>query len=185
MKLHYKMSKQEWKELLDYLNTSPNIHLVHYAETDNDGYFVDFCYATIEYNGNYYYLEDGRTNLTDFTVCRFLKISPYEKQQNAYPRYIYSTEELVEYMKSSRQAIPLSQTYMQRIYLTHIYGITNGHTALWHLRYELAGNREKAILENLEHITMVRHTKDYCVLRFHSANGDWFDYETKSKRITG
>ena len=185
MKLSYKMSQQEWKELLDYLKTIDGVYITYYPKTDNDGYFVDFSYILFEYNGEFYYLEDGQTSLTGFKVCKYLKFSPYEKRQNAYPRYIHSTEDLLEYMRTSTCKTPLSSTYNQRIYLNELYGMRNGHTNLWHLEYELAGNREKAILYGLDHITMERNTKDYCVLRFHSADGDWFDYETKSHRITG
>ena len=186
MNLHYKMSKQEWKDLLIYLQTIPNVRLTHYAETDNDGYFVDFCYATFEYNGNFYYIEDGRCSLTDFSICRYLKMSPYEKQQNSYSVYIHSTEQLLEYINTDGRMGVLSNTHKQRIFLTsNLYILRDGKTDLWRLKNELAGNREKAILDNLDCITTIRNTHDYLVLRFHSKDGNWFDYETKSRRITG
>ena len=186
MNLRYKMSKQEWKDLLIYLQTIPNVRLTYYAETDNDGYFVDFCYATIEYNGHFYYLEDGRTSLTDFHVCRYLKMSPYEKQQNAYPRYIHSTEELLDYMNTCGRMSVLRDTHKQRIFLgSDLYVLRDRTTDLWKLKNELAGNREKEILYNLDCITTIKHTHDYLVIRFHDADGNYFDYETKSRRITG
>lgn len=185
MKLSYKMSKQEWKELLDYLKTIDGVYITRYPKTDNNGYFVDFSFIWFEYNGAFYYLEDGQTSLTDFKVCRYLKYSPYERRQNAYPTYIHSTEELLEYINKPIYNKPLSGTYNQRIYSTELYGMRNGHTNLWHLEYELAGNREKDILYGLDRITMVMHTEDYCVLRFHDLDGNYFDYETKSRRITG
>lgn len=185
MQLRYKMSKQEWKDLLIYLQTIPNVRLTHYAETDNNGYFVDFCYATIEYNDAFYYLEDGRTSLTDFKVCRYAKLSPYEKQQNAYPIYIHSTEELLDYMNKTDRTGVLSGTHKQRIFLTsNLYTLNGGITNLWRLRNELAGSREKAVLADLESITTIQHTHDYLVLRFHSKDGNYFDYECKSHRIT-
>ena len=42
-----------------------------------------------------------------------------------------------------------------------------------------------AILFSLTCITTTQHTHDYHVLRFHSSNGRYFDYEVKSKRIVG
>ena len=51
--------------------------------------------------------------------------------------------------------------------------------------YELAGYRERAILDNLADVTVQMHTTDYLVLRFTSKDGNYFDYETKSHRITG
>ena len=186
MKLSYKMSKQEWKDLFDYLRTIPGVYITHFATTDNYGYFVDFCYMTIEYNGNFYYLQDGRTSFDHFSVCRYLKISPYEKQQNEYPQYIYSIDDLWKYMNYSTKERPLSKTYKQRIYLvTNLYTLVDGKTHLWRLKNELAGYKEKEVLDHLVRITMEMHTEDYCVLRFHSEDGNYFDYETKSRRITG
>jgi hypothetical protein len=182
MKLSYKPSKQEWRELLDFLKSIPDVYITYYARTDKDGYFEDFSYITFEYNGEFYYLQGS---LEGFRVLKYLKFSPYERQQNAYYRQINSTDDLLEYMKNSHHDKPLSNTHRQRIYLTELYGMRNGHTDLWHLEYELAGNREKAILYGLNRITMVMHTKDYCVLRFHDLEGNYFDYETKSRRITG
>lgn len=51
--------------------------------------------------------------------------------------------------------------------------------------YELAGYRERAILDNLADVIVQMNTEDYLVLRFISKDGDYFDYETKSRRITG
>ena len=186
MKLSYKMSKQEWKDLIDYLRTIPGVYVTHFAKTDINGYFVDYHYVTIEYNGNFYYIQDGQVSLEDFSVCRYLKISPYEKQQNEYPQHIYSTDDLWKYMNYSTKERPLSKTHKQRIYLvTNLYTLIAGRTHLWRLQNELAGSREKSILQDLAHITMEMHTKDYCVLRFHAEDGSYFDYETKSRRITG
>lgn len=182
MKLSYKPSKQEWRELLDYLKTLDGVYITYYARTDKDGYFEDFSYITFEYNGEFYYLQGS---LEGFRVLKYLKISPYEKRQNSYYSIIHSTEDLLEYMKRPICYRPISNTHNQRIYLTELYGMRDGHTNLWHLEYELAGNREKEILYGLDRITMERNTEDYCVLRFHNAEGNFFDYETKSRRITG
>ena len=51
--------------------------------------------------------------------------------------------------------------------------------------YAMAGYRERAILDNLADVTVQMNTKDYLVLRFISKDGDYFEYETKSRRITG
>lgn len=51
--------------------------------------------------------------------------------------------------------------------------------------YELAGYREREILDNLAKVTVQMNTEDYLVLRFHSTEGNYFDYEVKSHRITG
>ena len=182
MRLHPKMTPQEWKDLLDYLKANGAL-LTHHPETDNNGLFVNFKYVTIEYNGEFYYLQGNLNMFYPFTVTRYSKVSPYIKRQSGYPHEIYDTEQLLAYMNKGGLRHKIGN-YEQRIYLTELYGMRDGHTNLWHLENELAGYREKAILSNLAHITMQRNTEDYCVLRFHSTNGDWFDYETKSKRIT-
>lgn len=51
--------------------------------------------------------------------------------------------------------------------------------------YEMAGYRERAILDNLADVTVVMNTEEYLVLRFTSKDGYSFEYETKSRRITG
>ena len=47
MKLHPKMTSQEWKDLLDYLKAN-DVLLTYYPETDNDGLFMYFKYALVE-----------------------------------------------------------------------------------------------------------------------------------------
>jgi hypothetical protein len=177
------MTPQEWKDLLDYLKAN-DVLLTYYPETDNDGLFVDLKYAIVEYDGEFYSLQGNSNKFEPFTVTRYLKVSPYAKRQSAYPYEIYDTEQLLAYMRQCGLRHKVGGCE-QRIYLTSgLYRLRDGYTDLWRLKNEIARYREKAVLENLAHITMQRNTKDYCVLRFHSSNGDWFDYETKSKRIT-
>ena len=183
MKLHSNMNQTKWDDLLYFL-TAKGAYISYIAETNNDRAFVYYKYVLVEYKGAFYYMQNPLNIFEPFEVTRYLKVNPYEKQQNAYPVTIHNTDELIAYMEQDSTKKPLKGTYKQRIYLTELYGMRDGHTNLWYLENELAGYREKAILTNLAHITMQRNTKDYCVLRFHSSDGDWFDYETKSKRIT-
>ena len=184
MKLHSTMSQTEWNDLLNFL-TANGAHISHIAETDNNRAFVRYKYVLIEYKDAFYYMQNPLNMFEPFEVTRYLKVNPYERQQNAYPITVHDTDELIAYMEQEFVKTALKGTYKQRIYQTDgLYTLRDGHTDLWRLENELAGYREKAILINLAHITMQRNTKDYCVLRFHSSNGDLFDYETKSKRIT-
>ena len=184
MKLYSTMTPQEWKDLLNFL-TRQGARITYLAETDNNGLFVDYRYATVEYKGNFYYMQNPLNMFENFEVTRYKKLSPYEKQQTSYPRCVCSTDELLEFMNEGSDFHALRSTHKQRIYLTELYGLKDHHTDLWRLENELAGYREKEILANLAHITMEMHTKDYRVLRFHSVDGNYFDYETKSHRITG
>ena len=184
MKLYATMTAQEWKDLLGWLSAR-GCKLTSFPETDKNGLFVDFKYALVEYGGEFYYLQGDSNRFYPFTVTRYSKISPYIKHQNAYPHEPYNTDVLWDYMNTSHVQRPFENTYNQRIFLTELYGLRNGRTDLWRLEHELAGYREKEILANLESITTLQHTHDYHVLRFHSADGNYFDYETKSRRITG
>jgi hypothetical protein len=184
MKLHAKMTPQEWKDLLGWLSAR-GCKLTSFPETDQNGLFVNFKYALVEYNGAFYYIQGNLNMFYQFTVTRYYKVSPYVKHQSAYRHDVYDTEQLFDYMNESHVNRKLKDTHDQRIFLTELYGLRNGRTDLWRLEHELAGFREKEVLANLESITTLQHTHDYHVLRFHSADGNYFDYETKSRRITG
>jgi hypothetical protein len=177
------MNNQEWNDLLNYL-TAKGALITYFAEKDNDGAFVRYKYALVEYKDEFYYMENPLNMFEPFTVTRYTKISPYEKRQNAYPREFRDTDALLEYMNESHVQRHLKDTHTQWLF-GDLRRMKDGHTDLWHLENKLAGWREKNILGRLTIISMVQNTKDYCVLRFHSADGDYFDYETKSRRITG
>lgn len=183
MKLHSTMSPQEWKDLLNYL-TARGALITHIPETDANGLFVDYRFALIEYKGEFYYMQNPHNMFEPFEVTRYSKVSPYERRQNAYPREVRSTDDLLVYMNAEHEQRPLKGSPTQWLF-GDLRGMRDGHTHLWRLENELAGWREKNILSSLASISMAMHTKDYCVLRFHSADGNHFDYETKSRRITG
>ena len=50
---------------------------------------------------------------------------------------------------------------------------------------KIAGWRENNILDHLVKVEKVKAPADYEVLRFVSTDGTHFDYDTKSKQITG
>ncbi len=183
MKLHSTMNDQEWDNLLNYL-TARGALVTFFAEKNNDGAFVRYKYALIEYKNEYYYMQNPHNIFEPFEVTRYTKISPYERRQNALPRWMENTDQLLAYMNEEHIGVPLKGTYKQWLF-DDLRKMKDGHTHLWRLENELAGNREKNILGRLTSISMVQNTKDYCVLRFHSADGNYFDYETKSRRITG
>ena len=183
MKLHSIMTNQEWDDLLNHL-TERGALITSFAEKNADGAFVRYKYALVEYNGEFYYMQNPLNMFEPFTVTRYAKVSPYEKRQNAYPKAVHDTEELFAYMQDKHLRRPIPDTYVQWIF-NDLRKIKDGNTHLWHLKHHLAGWREKDILSKLTSISMVQNTEDYCVLRFHSADGNWFDYETKSHRITG
>ena len=183
MKLHSTMNNEEWKNLLDYLIAEGAI-TTYFAEKDNFGNFVYYKYATVEYDGNFYYMQNPLNMFEPFTVTKYLKLSPYEMRQCEYPKEVRNTDELLAYMKDKNgRKTPLKDTYTQRIFIAELYGVRNGKTALCDLKNE-AGWRENNIMNNLKSISMTYRTKDHCVLRFIANDGEYFDYETKARRVT-
>ena len=51
--------------------------------------------------------------------------------------------------------------------------------------YNTGGYRERAILDDLTDIKTKQYSKEYWVFTFHDSNGNTFDYEYHSRRITG
>ena len=51
--------------------------------------------------------------------------------------------------------------------------------------YKIAGFRERSIMENLATVKRKQYDKNYYVVSFIAKNGDTFEYEIFSKRITG
>ena len=50
--------------------------------------------------------------------------------------------------------------------------------------YNNSGYREKIIIDNLQEVKHIRCDKDYYIMRFIACNGDWFEYDYFSNRIT-
>ena len=51
--------------------------------------------------------------------------------------------------------------------------------------YKAGGYRERAIIDDLIEIKTKEYSKDYWVFTFYDSNGNTFDYEYRSNRITG
>lgn len=183
MKLHSTMTNQEWDDLLNYL-TARGALVTLFAEKNDKNEFVRYKYALVEYKDEFYYMQNPLNMFEPFTVTRYAKVSPYERRQNAYPIEIQDTDKLWNYMNTDHNMAHLKGVHGQWLF-NDLRRFKDGRTDLWRLENELAGWREKDILGRLTNISMVQNTKDYCVLRFHSADGNYFDYETKSCRITG
>lgn len=183
MKLHSTMNQQEWDNLLNYLKEKGAL-ITDIAEQDENGAFVMYKYALIEYNGEFYYIQNPLNMFEPFDVTRYTKISPYKKLQNAFPVVVNSTDELWAYMNEEHVQKQIQGTCVQWIF-NDLRRMPDGKTDLWHLEHDWSGWREKDILSHLASISMVQNTKDYRVLRFYSTDGEYFDYETKSRRITG
>lgn len=194
IKLGYGTSKEDWKELINQLKEVDGLTVVNMPETDNDGFFVDFQYVTIEHRGQFYYIQK-ETYGRCFQVTPYIKVNPWEKIQADYSYDVTNSVDLIEFITTGSRIYDKPLTCKngrnteicpkQRLYLTDgFYTIyEDGTKGMQHFK-NLFGNREREIFDTLEKIENVMTTKDYKVLRFHSNEG-YFDYECKSKRITG
>jgi hypothetical protein len=97
---------------------------------------------------------------------------------------VTSTDELLEFMNETPLRGFIKGAHRQWLF-GELRRMPDGKTDLWHLQNDWGGYREKDILSKLASISVTQNTKDYRVLRFYSTDGDYFDYETKSRRITG
>ena len=142
-------------------------------ETGSTHIGYDFQYLTIEYKNNYYYIQHER--FANFEVTGYMKVSPTTKQQATYSTPFKDYNELLAHIEIEKQYIrPLAKTNTQKLYLLTLSSVKN-----------VSGFRENEILKNLDDVYTSQHDKSAHVLTFVSINGDSFDFEVNSNRITG
>ena len=88
--------------------------------------------------------------------------------------YSYTKEDILKVVNEIS-----TETYNQIIFADHAAIEKVPHIL------SLAGYRERDILEHLAEVTRVRADNDYLVYRFHGIDGNYFEYEARSGRITG
>jgi len=138
-------------------------------------------YFTAENNDNlFFYVQFNDWNIS---CTIYKKINCYLRQQCEYPMSFSAEEQVLCYMLyPTTNSRVLSGTYEQRLYLTELYGISNGNTSLYKLKNELAKDKEKKVLSHLKRIEMLQKDNECIILKFSSEN-DFFNYECKNKII--
>ena len=157
--------------------------IISFAETDKKGEsFKDLAYFTFIKDGKVFYLQ-GAT-FSGFTICHRLQVNNYQTIQCDYADDIPETIEAVnDYIKKAKAyKKPLSGVYNQHLWLLEF---NNGDPVQYIKKNVCIGNREKAILDNLDKIVMTQNDGDIKAFHFIAKDGNFFEYEANRKSITG
>lgn len=185
MHLYFDMPKETWKEFIDSLNEMSGVTVLSYPRVDDNGLFGDFKYVHFEKDGVVYYCD---SSYWDFTITAYKKLDAFNVIQCEYPKVVYSLDDIIRFIssKSAKMLRPLSKVCKHGLFDSDMNRVIEGKTALWRLKNEIAGYREKDVLKNLDRVELIQNTKDYRVLRFVHKDGEhFFDYECNTRRIVG
>lgn len=185
MYLHYGMSKETWKEFIDCLNEMSGVTILSYPRVNDNGLFEYFEYVYFEKDGVVYGCD---SSYWDFTVTVYKKLDAFKIIQCDYPKAVYSLGDVIRVVNSNSKRVlrPVPDVYKKGLFDSDMNRVIEGKTALWRLKNEIAGYREKDVLNNLDRIELIQNTKDYRVLRFVHKDGEhFFDYECNTRRIVG
>jgi hypothetical protein len=142
-------------------------------ETGKTHYGYDFTYITIEYKGNYYYIQYQDLGGL-FEVTGYKKVSPLKKQQATYSMTFENYTDLLDIInKQPLYTQPLSKTHEQQLYLLE-----------WSGMKQKAGNREKEIINNLKDIYYTQHDASGNVIHLEAIDGSTCEYETSRRTFT-
>ena len=133
----------------------------------------DFTYITIEYKGNYYYIQYQDLGGL-FEVTGYKKVSPLKKQQATYSMTFENYIDLLDIInKQPLYNRTLSKTHEQLLYLLE-----------WSDMKQKAGNREKEIMNNLKDIYYTQHDASGNVIHLEAIDGSTCEYETTRRTFT-
>ena len=133
----------------------------------------DFTYITIEYRGNYYYIQYQDLGGL-FEVTGYKKVSPLKKQQATYSMTFDNYTDLLDIInKQPLYNRTLSKTHEQLLYIIE-----------WSDMKQKAGNREKEIMNNLKDIYYTQHDEHGNVIHLEAIDGSTCEYETLRRAFT-
>lgn len=166
MKEIYKLKEIE-KEIKANDNLEYNI--IYYNNT----------YCLLLAGSKYYYLQDNFFGKVSISL--FNKKSPYEKRQCDYSIEINNFNDLLNYIKltKNKHYDDLKDTYNQRLFL-ELYTIQDDITILEYLK-KISGTREKYILKNLNYIKEMQKDENHYILKFVDTEGNYFEINTKNR----
>jgi hypothetical protein len=174
--------------LLNYIKEikeEENIKITNFAPIENNK-FIDFEFFTIEKEGLFFYIQ--KSYFGGYEIATFKKINFNKKQQLFYPVKFYNKDDLLKIIDShiidykKRNMQPLKDTHEQTIYhelLTYHHYNGKYKTLFNHLK-DIAGFREKEILQNIDFVEMKINNKNYFVLEFTNKTGQSFAINTKN-----
>lgn len=173
-------------ELFNYvkeIKEKEGLKITCFAPIEND-VFIDYQYFTIEKDGLFFYIQNRYFG--GYEITTYKKINFNKKQQLFYPVDFYNKEDLLKIIKEHIQKAkihkPFKDAPTQTIYwdLLTYYNYNNKYQTLWNHLQDMAGFREKEILQNIDFVEMKLNNKNYCVLEFYNKTGQAFAINTKN-----
>lgn len=162
-----------------------NIKITNFSPIENNK-FVDFEFFTIEKEGLFFYVQ--KSYFGGYEITTYKKINFNKKQQLFYPVKFYHKndlfkiidEQITDYKK--RNIKPLKDTHEQTIYyeLLTYYNYNGKYQTLFNHLKDIAGFREKEILQNIDFVELKLNNKNYFVLEFTNKTGQSFAINAKN-----
>ena len=140
--------------------------------------YLKNSYALVTVNDKFYYMQ--AEYFGGYTITLYNKISANKKKQADYPKQFWNYSEMIAYIldTKNKKFNNLKDCYEQNIFYELLI-IKNGKTLSKYLK-EIAGYREKEILNNLDYIREVQDDDNYYILEFISKSGDSFGINCKN-----
>lgn len=149
-------------------------------KNDNLNYniiYMENTYCLLLKDNKYYYIQQDYFG--GLTITLYNKIDANTKRQADYSKELYNYNDLLNYITktSKKDYKPLKNTYNQTIFYD-LLTIKNNITLYNYLK-NIAGYREKYILNNLNYIKETQKGTKYHILYFYDNNNNYFAINTK------
>lgn len=180
------MKKEEFYKMIKQGEPSYKIIFINDTNYPNDSY--NSYWALVGVNDKFYYIEYSINhylyNLNDLTITMYNKIDPYTKRQAYYSQSVYSLTDILNYIQKTK-----NKNYPSIGPEQEIFSDLNGYkekkdnkpyTIKRQLK-EIAGYREKYILNNLQWIYEEENNDEYHVIVFEDTEENYFKINTKNR----
>lgn len=140
--------------------------------------YIRDSYCLLQNNDKFYYIQ--AEYFGGYTITLYNKIDPNTKRQADYPQEVKSFNDILNYITvtKNKKYNNLKDTYNQVIF-SDLKVIKNNITLEKYLK-NIAGYREKYILDNLDYITEKEDNSNYHILYFYDKSGNYFGINTKN-----
>lgn len=161
--------KKEFKEMIKKGKRAYNI------------IYLEDTYTLLHKNDKFYYIQINEYSYDipkPYYIVLYNKINPYKKRQADYSKGVEDLQDILNYIAITKNKKYCSIGPEQTIFW-ELDTIKNGKTILKHLK-NIAGYREKYILNNLDRIEKEQETKGYYILKFIDKEENYFKINTKN-----
>ena len=180
------MKKDDFIEMIK--KGEPTYKIIYIGSTDYPNEAYNSYWSLVGADDKFYYIEYSYNhylyNLNDLTITLYNKISPYTKRQADYSQSVHNLAEILNYIQKTKKEKYSSIGPEQEIFLE-----LNGYNKIkdnkpYTIKRQLkdiAGYREKYILDNLVWIYEEEKDNNYHVLVFEDTEGNYFKINTKDR----